>query len=347
MKDLVYIDTSYFETQNFTGGKINDIMYLSEKEEIQIILPQLTIDEIHHRSKENIDKASKALKSVRKEVRILNSNIHHKETFRFNPREELSRVKDDLNSIVSKSNVLIIPYDQKLKVEEIFQKYLDVKPPFSESKRKEFADAFNLHFLDSWCIENGKTIKIITNDNDLKNYASNSDQMELIEEVDVFIDSKIKAYETQVRIDLEEDYFNSIVETVQQEFRDHLIDEIGNNLRYSEYHGNIIEEVNSVEVGESTIHNVFTLYSGDTESKLEIVASIPFKATLKIENYDSAIYDKEDDKWYNLDYVNVTIDDTFDLTFDLVLHLNQEGSEFEDYEITEIHNFELPLGDEE
>jgi len=46
----------------------------------------------------------------------------------------------------------------------IFEKYFDRKPPFDDTKSKEFPDAFVIEALAKWCKDNGATMYVVTAD---------------------------------------------------------------------------------------------------------------------------------------------------------------------------------------
>ncbi|MDE1192399.1 MAG: PIN domain-containing protein [Arachidicoccus sp.] len=122
--DIIFLDTSIFEANNFLESKrIQEIYKLAERGDIKVVLPKLTYDEIINRISKNIDESSSKFKKYRDDTRILRNvpSISKKlEPF------DSDKVKEELNVILkdrfSQSNFEIIEYTT-LNIEEIFRSY--------------------------------------------------------------------------------------------------------------------------------------------------------------------------------------------------------------------------------
>ncbi|GIM57276.1 hypothetical protein CAPN006_16690 [Capnocytophaga canimorsus] len=167
-QETIFIDTSIFIEQNFIYGyKIKTIFEQAEKGEIKIILPKLIYDEILNRISIKIEEEVKTTQKL-----SLLKNIYE------NKIGEASLIVKKFQSVfketIKRAKVEIIEYPKDVAIiEEIFTNYFQIRPPFgTKSKKCEFPDAFTLKILENWAIEKEKTIKVFSNDNDIKSIES-------------------------------------------------------------------------------------------------------------------------------------------------------------------------------
>ena len=75
--DYVFIDTSVFESENFLmGNKINSLFSLAQSDEIIILLPQLTYEEIKNRIRKRCKESFEYLKE-NKYLVLKNAKLHN------------------------------------------------------------------------------------------------------------------------------------------------------------------------------------------------------------------------------------------------------------------------------
>ena len=194
--DILFLDTSIFEANNFLESKrIQEVFRLAERGEIKVVLPKLTYDEIINRIFKNIDESSQKFKKFRNDTRILR-NVPSL-TQKFKPFDS-EKVKQEFNSALndkfSKAKIEIVDYPT-INIEEVFKSYFEKKFPFSGgAKKSEFPDAFALKSMELWAQNQGIKILTFSKDNDMLKYKS--DYLDIIEDFEMlYLSNKIKEVE--------------------------------------------------------------------------------------------------------------------------------------------------------
>jgi len=224
----VFIDTSIFcrEGFNLTGHKLKAIHDLGEDSCIQIFITEIILRELEIHLNEYLDeiKLDKLYANLQRKIKsfesylpenILNNirldqhlGIHHSFKVAF------QKYLDDIH--------LIILSVSQVNVSKIFDAYFEKKPPFALGKKKsEFPDAFTLYALEDWCKQENEKMYVISADNDMESYCTESSNLFYLPDLPQFLDL----------INLER---NSISEKVKSWFmtnNDFLLDKVYERLK--------------------------------------------------------------------------------------------------------------------
>lgn len=177
---IVFIDTSIFENENyFEGRNINLLFHLSQEKLISLKITDIIYREILKRLEEHSIKAINLYKNQKiefnQEARILrNINLLNDQfkkddikLFKENSKQLLLQKFDE---IIENNNIEIINTNIA-NASEILDDYFATNAPFKEgNKKNEFPDAFNINTIKHWCEYNFNNCFFITNDKDFTNY---------------------------------------------------------------------------------------------------------------------------------------------------------------------------------
>ena len=325
--DIIFIDTSIFESNNFLeSDRIKQVYKLAERGEIKVVLPELTYDEILNRISKNIEESSQKFNKYRQDTRILRNIPSLSEKFK--PFEK-RQVKEELYEIVkekfSQSNFEIIAYPT-LNIKEIFRSYFDKTFPFgSGGKKSEFPDAFTLKSIEIWAEENNVKVLAFSKDKDMLKYTS--EHLEIIEDFNKYLSDKIKEIEVasnkkRLRLDQVEDIIQNRPERTQQEIKEWVKNQLDNYSKYYDYSNQCeVHDVSIIEVETNIEDYTITNISKDYIS-VELRVRINYQVQIIIDDEDSMEYIYKDDDTKELffretkpDLVGDIIDIDVDLRF--------------------------------
>ncbi len=167
---IVFIDTSAFERQNFAfgGDLLTAILESCNDSLMEIVMPDVTADEIRRRIRTAAKSAEKAMKTARKDARLLGHDRDlWKKIREHSYYDDLGEaVVSEFDEFLKRANVTMLHIDG-VRPSDVFQKYFSVRPPFSQGdKEKEFPDAFAIETLLRLSEERGKKVYVVSSDND-------------------------------------------------------------------------------------------------------------------------------------------------------------------------------------
>lgn len=324
--------------------------------EIQIVITKIVYQEIKSRIHKSLERAKILINAIKKEGRATWLNEEHHSLLKLDVVKERERIYADLDDFLEHGKVVIIDYST-VSIESVFNNYFESKPPFGskENKKHEFPDAFSMVMLEGWLKEKGKSCIAISKDNDIKDYAS--EYLTAIEDPAKYLESKLKEihkrnYEKALKL-IEKSITNAkdkILETIH----DSLIEQIEQDINYTEYDGRNIEDVEHIEVNNLEIDDFSVIkYEWNAEmdeitATVELSTSFDFKADLGYENFDYAIWDSEDKKYYNVEYESLTVEqtETNRIILELDFSVNDDDVDLFDFSIDEIDPIELDQRDD-
>lgn len=203
----IFLDTNIFEENNFfQGSNIQSIFNYSKVGVIQLYLTEISRMELIHRMSrklQDINEDTTRLISQINKVRILKNLPEYAsiEKTPVNIDRSLSKLKSKLSLVISTNKIRIID-GKKLDADSIFKDHFNLRTPFNNSngKQNEFADAFILKSVETWCKKNRHKIIFVTKDTNFKGYKSKhvffkSDLAELLESI-------TKNYDEQKQLNL-------------------------------------------------------------------------------------------------------------------------------------------------
>ena len=339
--DIVFIDTSVFETNNFIeANAINQLLKLGRNKEIQIIIPEIIIREIENRIHKKITESYTVFKNFRREARTLRAIPEHRIKFEtINKEESAAFIIKTLHDELDQANAVMIPYPSR-NINKIFDSYFTSSPPFGKANKKnEFPDAFSLLAVEEWCEDKTKVCHILSTDKDMTQYRSK--YFRSYDNYYDFIDKKLQ--EIEIR-----EYNNKRIEKAKQLYKesheeiDALVERWLNEQLENEdnYDLNIYSDIHSIELNEVGFEISdfrFIEISGDN-ILMESEIAISYKVTLEVDDESTGYYDSDDRSWHYFDTTSVTFESNESIPINFYVETPQAGEEFMTIRIDSINN---------
>ena len=339
--DIIFIDTSVFESNNFLESKrIKEVYKLAERGDIKIVLPELTYDEIVNRISKNILEASQKFKKYRNDTRALRNVQSLSDKFEpFDNKEVQKEFVEKLENQFSKSNIEIVDYPT-LNIKDIFRSYFEKRFPFgSGGKKSEFPDAFALKSIELWAEENNVKVLAFSKDNDLLNY--NSLHIEIIEDFDLWLSNKIKEIEGkyhQKRLDEIEDFVNNKSDAIQKDVANWVNDQLDDYTKYYEYSNYLeVHDLSIVDIKTDIEDYNITNVSEDYIS-VELRMYVNYKVEIIIDDEDYMIKDYDTKEWIFMDTKPLLIDEIRYIDVELIFEIEPDDETVYEPEIETINN---------
>ena len=339
--DIIFIDTSIFESNNFLESKrIKEVYKLAEREDIKIVLPELTYDEIVNRISKNILEASQKFKKYRNDTRTLRNVDSLSDKFEpFNNEEVEKEFVEKLKNQFDKSNIEIVDYPT-LNIKDIFRSYFEKRFPFgSGGKKSEFPDAFALKSIELWAEENNVKVLAFSKDKDMLNYSS--PHLEIIEDFELWLSDKIKEIEGkyhQKRLDEIEDFIKNKSNGVQQDVANWVNDQLDDYTKYFEYSNYLeVHDLSIVKVKTDIEDYNITNVSEDYIS-VELKMYVNYKVEIIIDDEDYMIKDYDTKEWLFMDTKPLLIDEIRYIDVELVFEIEPDDETLYEPEIETFNN---------
>ncbi len=339
--DIIFIDTSIFESNNFLESKrIREVYKLAERGDIKIVLPELTYDEIVNRISKNILEASQKFKKYRNDTRALRNVQSLSDKFKPFDNEEIQKeFVEKLENQFSKSNIEIVDYPT-LNIKDIFRSYFEKRFPFgSGGKKSEFPDAFALKSIELWAEENNVKVLAFSKDNDMLNY--NSSHLEIIEDFDLWLSNKIKEIEGkyhQKRLDEIEDFVKNKSDGIQKDVANWVNDQLDDYTKYYEYSNYLqVHDLSIVDIKTDIEDYNITNVSEDYIS-VELRMYVNYKVEIIIDDEDYMIKDYDTKEWIFMDTKPLLIDEIRYIDVELIFEIEPDDETVYEPEIETINN---------
>jgi len=294
MKDALFIDTGVFIADNFHvySIKYKSVLSYVNRGELQVLSTDITEREIEANIEEEVAKARAALAASTSKARILKN---------LSPRFGLSALFADLDAKklskeVSKKVAGFFRAAKSVRLKAtkqepsvVFEKYFAREPPFGQGKKKaEFPDAFVLETLEEWSKKTGNVVHVLSTDPDMKSYCERSDRLLYVPTVEAFVDSVISRDE-------------SISSAVRRTLSGHT-ETIRDIIVNQEVMSDVILMDEDGEGTTSEVHNVAVgsislVHLTKTKATVEFQVTIDLEIQTVYDDYDTASYDSEEDKY--------------------------------------------------
>lgn len=337
---VIFLDASIFVAENFLEGKrINEFLRLAEHEQLIIVLPQITINEV----KSQFDK------KIRTAINYFNNQMKDKtlDILRNYPEANkipkkldkasvvIQKFNEDFDRRLQDARVTILPYPV-IDTKDIFDKYFKGEKPFHNegNKKHEFPDAFAVASVITWCNESKKNCDVLTTDSDLD---LQNPLLKIHLDYGRFLNDFLGSLEKE-----RSDLLMKLYEENKLSFKKMLKKWLSTELYdISLYYG----VSNSMDVHDVNVHEVhvkikdFEIVSSDSETfEIEIYANARAKITI---NIDDVSVSYKDDDTKNIIFPETT-DMTFETEFDTTLNVSFWIKNKDDYdkepEIVEFNN---------
>lgn len=318
--DIVFVDTSVFIAENYfaQGNRINSLAKLAKEKKIRLVMSEITRQEIYKHIKSSVRHSWKAFNE---DSKIFRNNVEidkwRKST---NEKKEIESITSLFEWFLEDTKTKILDYGYCTNATKIFENYFAQQKPFGEGQKKdEFPDAFVLTSLEKYSKEIHQRIIILSTDGDMEGYESK----ELVfEDYRKYVSKKVAegvALDEMVKHLREEKYY--LEEKIKEAATDYLDDfrlyQSLLNLTEVSYH--TVNKVN-VEINEDD-YEIISVNSSYIE--FEIRPEISFQVDVEYVSYDTAVYDREDGKWYGTEDETYEVDAVADVCTTVRLYYNQ------------------------
>lgn len=293
--DTVFIDTSVFIAENYfaPGNRIHTLMRLAEEGKINLVLSEITVQEVRKHITSSVREAWKQFDKVCKVFR----NREEIDRWRKSTNEEKERelFLSQLDNFLKTANLIVLNYSYCTDNAQVFTTYFNRQKPFGEGMKKdEFPDAFVLSALEKYAREIKHNIIVLSQDPDMSSYKSTSLSCQDCGE---YISKKLvegvalPAFEEKLeseKVSLKEDIKKQVTDYLD-DFRLYLT-----CLRLMDVSDHMVREV---EVDLDT-NNYEVIAVTDECLELELHPEVAFTVDVDYVDYDYAQYDREDGVWY-------------------------------------------------
>ncbi|QWT87126.1 DUF4935 domain-containing protein [Chryseobacterium sp. PCH239] len=302
------IDTQYFVSikLDFNNKTLQKLKKLVDDNSVKIYLTDITIAEVNKKIEEKIqgaiDKISVSEVQYLKTVPAFNKFIEE-----YSYSRAVEEVKKNFDLFLESYRVVTIPSD-KVNVLDIFNMYLEIRAPFSTSKKKEFPDAFVLESIKHWCKKNNNSAYLLSKDPDWKNYISNYNHhlknnvplLILQEDLVSLIDTVIrKDNELKDQVAFADKKIERNWEVINKEILEKF-----NDIEFDSY-GFDGEEITDVFLIDCKLLQKDILEAKQESSSYELLLEFDFIVKYFVTSYDNIYFDTVDELEYNLEYSTV------------------------------------------
>lgn len=319
-RDIVFIDTSVFIAENYfsPGNRIHALFKLAKAGKIRIVMPEITRREIHKHIRSAIRESWKVFNQQCKVLRN-NSDI---DTWRINTTEkkEVDKIISMFEKLIEESFSIKLNFSYCSNSEKVFNAFFEGQKPFGEgAKKDEFPDAFVLTSLEKYSSEINRQITVLSCDGDMNCYTSSQlvheDYKQFVSRKlaeGVFLEEMVK------RLQDEKEFLEERIRDESKEFlSDYRLYEAGFNLQDVSYFS-----VNMVSVDLNEDRYEVTNIT-DYFIEIEIQPTFSFLVDIEYVNYDFAVYDKEDGKWYGTEEESFSVDSSANVRVTLQYYLSK------------------------
>lgn len=328
----IFIDTSIFIGQNFDyqNQLFQRTVDWAKTKKIKVFITDITLREIEANINKKVIKAINICSACdkKKDLKILKNigTSQIKKLFqRENKQKNIDELKCQLNSFIKDASIEILS-TSKVSVEEVFNKYFTMKPPFGDGKKKyEFPDAFALFALEDWCNINKEKIYIISKDSDMIKYCETAINLISFKRLDDFTNFvETKNTDSKIIIELFKDNEEIIFDKLKSEFIDKdfwIEDHIGDVENISDIKPKIIK-INLIKVEEDKKTAI-----------VAITAETTFGADIIYDDLETAIYDSEDKILIPMQKIELFVDQTVEYTAIVTISYDSNSFNIDSFKI--------------
>jgi hypothetical protein len=273
--------------------ELKSFLNFQKKKYIQLVVTQITIDEIKSNFEKRIHELIISLESAGKKsiLKNINSDLV---VIRANKSEITSDFNKKLDEILLKSNLIILDYTE-VNIKNIFENYFQNKPPFDKSaKKSEFPDAFSLVLIEKWCIDTKNKCILLSSDNDFLSYKNH--YIEINKDYSNCLDNILRTKEQQEkrRFEILNDIYLKNSDKIDKELKEWYEEALEDEFLYDEavnwfgIHNISVSEIEILSKDYKIIHT-------DEECiDIEVTANLKFTVIVTIDDQNDGIYDSED-----------------------------------------------------
>ncbi len=328
----IFIDTTEFVSSNFnfSSESFTKLKEYCSSGEANLIICDITINEIYSRIDKNISIAASAIKSARRKSYILKNIKSNNYDWLFNDlnQHEVKTVLKNKIDVFLKDCKAEIIKTTGMSSKKIFDSYFNNEAPFDLAKKKhEFPDAFVIFSLANWSYENNENIFIVSNDGDFKRTLPSHRKLNHLKSIESFFEKIISKSKSKAK-----DIYK-IHESLERD-KLKLFDTITENLSDYTLH---IEDANPEAEGyvqDAKINDIYNFaVISITNSSALILAEVNAELKAFVNCYDptSWISDSEEHKILYYDKFEGVIDRNSD--FKIKFEIEFQDKKFQNFEV--------------
>lgn len=310
----ILIDTSSYQNENFNfnNGYLKIIESLCERGDLKLLTHKIIDHEIKSHISEKVANFKTSINNLKYESNIFYNQASYNILKAFN--EEWFSENELLGyNIFCQTAKPITLKNKSEDLDSIVDDYINKQPPFgSGNKKHEFPDSIILKALSTLEITpNEDGLYIISSDNDWIKYAKKI-SIPVFDSIYSFM-SNIMSEDEQnlIYTDAIEKWINKlknrkIIETILTQELSEYIENL--HYDYDDYDYDDIDDSSEV----CKIYNIECIYfdTSKKELKCQVDIDCQIKYWLSYNDFDNAVYDREDGVYYNVEHVKKQFNDS-------------------------------------
>ncbi len=314
----VFVDTQVFVASGFDydSGRLAHAKQLAVDGRIRFLTTDITRREIISNIQEAVSIATGIVQKLRQKGRVLATSKEPSFDAVFNAYDEgkiVAHLADRLREFETDSGTTLLDIGAT-STTEVFRKYFERRPPFSDKKKSEFPDAFVLQTLEDWCSQGDTKAYVISGDSDTAAACEASDRLihlDSLEELFEIIATEDEELGDLAR-QLVESCFPGVKRIAGEKFKSlgfYLEDQEGDvsGVDVREIEG---DDLHIVEIDRDTIYFVWE-------------ATVTFSADVVYDDMNTAIYDSEDKVAYAWQEIDTELERSFEISIQGEVRFNR------------------------
>ncbi|RYY02152.1 MAG: hypothetical protein EOO53_14045 [Gammaproteobacteria bacterium] len=293
---LVFVDTEVFRSKNYQFGEhtLKQLEEHLEYNRLHLLLSSITVNEIKSQIRERSNDAHSKLKIFQRDAMFLR-NAPDLPCYQIFQKVNVDQIYEQavgrFNSFLDNEQVEIVTFEG-VKIENIFEMYFLSNAPFGSGKKKsEFPDAFAIEAVVKAAERRQHELYIISNDQDLKNYAEQYKNLHHLHTIEELLDLVVRTEEVLVEPAKIGDQF--IADNIED-----MTSTITDKMRDSEFYADNSEgidiEVTGIDIKSVKIESYKIINATRDEATYEIEFSAQILAEFTYSDYDGSPWDPED-----------------------------------------------------
>ena len=331
----LFVDTEVYKRNGFNleSQSLKALNELCSDHQLNLFITDIVLKECESNIIKSIQQALNGVKTFKRQAAIL-SNIESdqiKPLFSTIDEGEVFRVANTkFKDFLKSCNVTEVTTDN-VSPNSVFDLYFEKLAPFGTGKKKsEFPDAFSLKAIEDLAASACEQFYIVTGDGDAKGI--DSDHLIYLETLNEFLELYNQTEEALT--ELFHVNINKNTDWLEETIKD-TVESLG---AYSD--DGSAAEVNEFYIENVSIEDIYVIRIDHESSQISVDTKVTYFAELQEPSFDTAMYDKEDDKYYFIDPDHIYSDTATDsVTINLAVSFNQLSDT--ELEITDIHDAEI------
>ena len=292
----VFVDSSVFIRKNYRYENPSFVALMNAvlAGRANLLITDVTIEEVKAHIDDDISKSSQALKKVRGAAKILRNIPELDDSAIFNDIDRASiseQLSEQFKQFLKDAKAITVPVSEA-DTRLVFDCYFKSAAPFGEGKKKnEFPDAFMLSALNEWADSEQEGVHVVSQDSDMNGIEAHFPHLCAVGSLEEFLDKVTSYFEELAPLAQQflEDNLNEISNLLEERFRwlgFILADQDGD-----------VNETRVTEVGDILAY-LISLTPGSNgqpaRAHFELTAIVEYEADVSYDNLETASYDSED-----------------------------------------------------